>query len=238
MRMGGSCGLRGIARGGNVLEVVHEDVSVSDETEAVQPVRFQGQYHDSETNLHYNRFRYYDPDIGRFVSIDPIGLAGGANTYRYAAAPTDWIDPFGLSPCKTQGISQDASSIVPGGGLQAHENAGGHLLLKHVGQTEQSLMLRMVNEPRITGSSSYYDRATAEYAMSQALDANEPAIAAWLQGSAGRLKIEHSHPFPVGISVSRGASRAVDVSSTRAILVRDASMPTGYKILTGFPTTP
>ncbi|VEB41550.1 Cell wall-associated polypeptide CWBP200 [Chromobacterium violaceum] len=38
------------------------------------PFRFQGQYHDDESGLHYNRYRYYDPDIGRFISRDPIGL--------------------------------------------------------------------------------------------------------------------------------------------------------------------
>ena len=41
-----------------------------------QHLRFQGQYFDVETGLHYNRFRYYDPDVGRFVSQDPIGLVG------------------------------------------------------------------------------------------------------------------------------------------------------------------
>ncbi|NHZ67195.1 RHS repeat-associated core domain-containing protein, partial [Massilia genomosp. 1] len=44
-----------------------------------QPLRFPGQYADESTGLHYNTFRYYDPDIGRFISQDPIGLAGGAN---------------------------------------------------------------------------------------------------------------------------------------------------------------
>ena len=63
----------------------------------VQNLRFQGQYYDEETGLHYNRFRYYDPDIGRFVSQDPIGLAGGINTYQYAPNPISWIDPFGLT---------------------------------------------------------------------------------------------------------------------------------------------
>ena len=43
----------------------------------LQPIRFQGQFFDSETNLHYNRFRYYDSDVGMFVSRDPIGLLGG-----------------------------------------------------------------------------------------------------------------------------------------------------------------
>nr|WP_230945199.1 RHS repeat-associated core domain-containing protein [Burkholderia cepacia] len=43
-----------------------------------QNLRFQGEYLDRETGLHYNLFRYYDPDIGRFITPDPIGLSGGA----------------------------------------------------------------------------------------------------------------------------------------------------------------
>lgn len=62
-----------------------------------QPIRFQGQYFDAETGLHYNRFRYYDPDVGRFISQDPIGLAGGDNLYAYAPNPTGWVDPLGLA---------------------------------------------------------------------------------------------------------------------------------------------
>ena len=64
-----------------------------------QNLRFQGQYYDEETGLHYNRFRYYDPNVGRFVSQDPIGLAGGNNYYTYAPNPIAWIDLFGLR-CK------------------------------------------------------------------------------------------------------------------------------------------
>ena len=66
----------------------------------IQNLRFQGQYHDEETGLHYNRFRYYDPDVGRFASQDPIGLAGGVNTYQYAPNPVVWIDPLGLCKCE------------------------------------------------------------------------------------------------------------------------------------------
>ena len=61
-----------------------------------QAIRFQGQYFDHETGLHYNRFRYYDPDVGRFIHQDPIGLAGGANLYQYAPNPMSWTDPSGL----------------------------------------------------------------------------------------------------------------------------------------------
>nr|WP_240754569.1 RHS repeat-associated core domain-containing protein [Lampropedia aestuarii] len=62
-----------------------------------QHLRFQGQYYDEETGLHYNRFRYYDPDCGRFVSQDPIGLFGGDNLYQFAPNPTEWVDPLGLN---------------------------------------------------------------------------------------------------------------------------------------------
>jgi RHS repeat-associated protein len=62
-----------------------------------QPLRFQGQYLDEETGLHYNRYRYYDPVTGRFIHQDPIGLEGGENLYQYGPNSTEWIDPQGLS---------------------------------------------------------------------------------------------------------------------------------------------
>ena len=61
-----------------------------------QNLRFQGQYFDSESGLHYNRFRYYDPQTGRFVHQDPIGLFGGFNSYFSFPNPGIWIDPDGL----------------------------------------------------------------------------------------------------------------------------------------------
>lgn len=61
-----------------------------------QPLRYAGQYADSETGLHYNLFRYYDPQVRRFTTQDPIGLLGGINLYQYAPNPLSWIDPLGL----------------------------------------------------------------------------------------------------------------------------------------------
>ncbi|WP_174518562.1 RHS repeat-associated core domain-containing protein, partial [Pseudomonas syringae group genomosp. 3] len=61
--------------------------------EVEQNLRFQGQYFDVETGLHYNTFRYYDPEIGRFITQDPIGLSGGDNLYLYAPNPYGWVDP-------------------------------------------------------------------------------------------------------------------------------------------------
>lgn len=82
-----------LVREGNVLREIWEEQA----TPVVQNLRFQGQYFDAETGLHYNRFRYYDPDIGRFVAQDPIGLLGGKNIYLYAPNPVHWVDPLGLT---------------------------------------------------------------------------------------------------------------------------------------------
>ena len=71
--------------------VVAEEV-----TEIQQRLRFQGQYLDAETGLHYNRARYYTPDSGLFLTPDPIGLLGGPNVYAYAPNPIEWTDPLGL----------------------------------------------------------------------------------------------------------------------------------------------
>ncbi|KJL93276.1 hypothetical protein SS22_22860, partial [Enterobacter hormaechei subsp. xiangfangensis] len=60
-----------------------------------QNLRMQGQYLDRETGLHYNLFRYYDPDCGLFTQQDPIGLAGGINLYQYAPNALGWVDPWG-----------------------------------------------------------------------------------------------------------------------------------------------
>lgn len=72
-----------------------------------QPLRYAGQYADDSTGLHYNTFRFYYPDVGRFINQDPIGLLGGDNLYQYASNPTGQIDPWGWF-C---GTSQDHHPI-------------------------------------------------------------------------------------------------------------------------------
>ena len=63
---------------------------------AHQPFRLQNQYYDPETGLHYNYFRYYEAETGRFINQDPIRLLGGENLYQFAPNAQDWLYLLGL----------------------------------------------------------------------------------------------------------------------------------------------
>jgi RHS repeat-associated protein len=72
--------------------------STSTDTAAI-PYQFTGREDDGATGLYYYRARYYAPQLGRFISEDPIGLGGGTNYYAYALGnPVSLIDPQGLYP--------------------------------------------------------------------------------------------------------------------------------------------
>jgi RHS repeat-associated protein len=73
------------------------EAEVDPSSTVINNLRFPGQYIDQETGLHYNWFRYYAPRMGRYLTADPIGLAGGINLFSYASQnPVNAIDPFGL----------------------------------------------------------------------------------------------------------------------------------------------
>ncbi|WP_273869237.1 RHS repeat-associated core domain-containing protein [Serratia odorifera] len=99
------------------------------------PLRFQGQYFDGETGLHYNRYRYYDPQLGGYISQDPIGLVGGVNPYRYAPNPLGWADPWGLKKDDYTISANSAATDIPARGVHVNVHGpglpakGGHVSL-------------------------------------------------------------------------------------------------------------
>ena len=62
-------------------------------------LRYPGQLYDAESGLYYNRHRYYDPELGQYISPDPIGMLGGLRPQGYVHNPVEWVDPLGLSGC-------------------------------------------------------------------------------------------------------------------------------------------
>jgi RHS repeat-associated protein len=142
-----------------------------------QSIRFQGQWHDPETGLHYNRFRYYDPDIGRFIHQDPIGLDGGENLYQYASNPIVWIDPYGLKgvyifeTAKGQAYigkgpyDRYGRSVVREAGGPSGVSRGAHMDTKspcsNVSEDDYTLMVEsaaMVAYPRLPGAKPTLNR--------------------------------------------------------------------------------
>lgn len=84
---------------------------------AYTPLRFPGQYADPETGLHYNHFRHYDPEPGRYVTPDPLGLDPAPNPAGYVGNPATMSDPTGLAPCmqRMQDMAMQINNLKPEG---------------------------------------------------------------------------------------------------------------------------
>ncbi len=117
-------------------------------------LRFPGQYADPESGLNYNYFRYYDPETARYLSADPVGLAGGYAPHSYVPNPLTWLDSLGLSLLDVikNGVrilvheydaDKPAHAHVTGGGREVRIGPNGHPI---DGQPELSRTQRQVVE--------------------------------------------------------------------------------------------
>ena len=214
-------------------KVTHLAVGGGEQLE--QPLRFQGQYFDVESGLHYNRHRYYDPEVGRYLTPDPVKLAGGLNQYGYALNPTGWVDPLGLACLPCPGDPEGPySEIVPGGGLAAHEAQGGHLIAKHIDRTEAQLRDRLRAEPNIPIASTFPSRTAAESTVSSVMEKNKKTIDDFMIGNARKIVITEPMSTPVGVGVVRLSGKLESLAVVKLILQKSRNSPSGYIILTGY----
>ncbi|MBB3869180.1 hypothetical protein DER53_02570 [Parageobacillus toebii NBRC 107807] len=131
----------------------------------------------------------------------------------------------------------DFSPLAPGGGLAAHEARGGHLIARHVGKTDAELLQRLKDNPKITGASTFTDRATAEKVASEVLNDpnNKKIIQAWLSNPKikSTLVLPYQGTEIIGRGVQRGSTTVEHMTNAKIVLKKDGA---GGFILTGYPT--
>ncbi|WP_229416049.1 RHS repeat-associated core domain-containing protein [Pseudoduganella armeniaca] len=137
------------------------------------PLRFQGQYIEEETGLHFNRYRYYDPMSGRFISRDPIGLAGGLNVHQYAPNTTAWVDPLGLQRTLT-GTTKGGMARCSDQWRERYGPASTreHHLIPQAMLNDANFMVQM-RQSGITDPDDYVHRQIARIPNAQHIDVHE-----------------------------------------------------------------
>jgi hypothetical protein len=145
-------------------------------------------------------------------------------------------------PAASSGSSASATtakievhSHAPARDLSQDEAAGGHILRKHVGQTEDQLRERLERERNITGASTYTDRATAEHAVGAAIAQSQGRIQRWLDRSGGHpnLVLDYDSEAPIGRTINRGENQSRPC--THALVVLKYAGPSNYYVLTSYP---
>jgi filamentous hemagglutinin len=150
-------------------------------------------------------------------------------------------------PPATSGASSAPSSAVaaradihpagPARDLSQDEAAGGHILRKHVGQSDEQLRARLQREPRITGASTYTDRPVAERAVGAAIATSQDRIQRWLRRSGGHpnLVLDYDSEVPIGRTMNRNRGENQSRPCAHALVVLKYSGPNQYYVLTSYP---
>jgi filamentous hemagglutinin len=163
----------------------------------------------------------------------------------------------GLISCQPPAATNGASSAPPSSivarvesplsngpvrDLSQDEAAGGHILRKHVGQTDEQLRERLERESRITGASTYTDRTAAEHAVGGAIAESRDRIQRWLNRSGGHpnLVLDYDSKAPIGRTITRDhGSRNLGENQSRpcshALVVLKYAGPNDYYVLTSYP---
>jgi toxin YxiD len=128
----------------------------------------------------------------------------------------------------------DVSNVRPRN-LSEDEARGGHILRKHVGQTEEQLRERLERERSITGASTYTDRSIAEHAVGAAIAQSQSEIQSWLSrlGRHPNLVLDYDSDAPIGRTMNRGEVHSHVCEHAVVVLKYDG--PNEYYVLTSYP---
>jgi hypothetical protein len=141
------------------------------------------------------------------------------------------------SPYADSKIAQSSSRAATGPvrDLRRDEAAGGHIIRKHIGQTEQQLRDRLQREPNLTGASTYTDLSTAERVVGAAIAQSQGEIQNWLSrsGRHPNLVLDYDSPDPIGRTMNRGENQSRVCQ--HAVVVLKYGGPTHYYVLTSYP---
>ena len=121
--------------------------------------------------------------------------------------------------------------------LSQDEAAGGHILRRHVGQTDDELRERLERERGITGASTYTNRSVAEHAVGAAIAESQDRIERWLNHSGGHpnLVLDYDSPAPIGRTISRNRGESEARPCAHALVVLKYVGPNNYYVLTSYP---
>ncbi len=208
-----------------------------------QPIRFQGQWHDEESGLYYNRHRYYDPQQGRYISQDPIGLKGGTNLYGYVTNPTGMVDPLGLSGF---GFNHLEPLSIPAGEAQGRSM---YPQSQQAGIGEESMFWRAIKTVPYMSRQYYHDMVKPEKETAEAVSTVAALCSVIpITSTACGLTSMAAAGYAANLERQEGNNRqaAVDIAPTivaettgfivkRAEIVFD-SVSTGIGVMAGFVT--
>ncbi|WP_430382954.1 putative T7SS-secreted protein [Streptomyces sp. P10-4] len=189
------------------------------------PLRFPGQYFDPETGLHYNYFRHYDPETGRYLSPDPLGLAPAPNDTAYVHNPHTWFDRLGLAPDECEkGGSWDheeepylyrgigyANEHSPQKWLRMYEDATRGIAKPHGGHSDPQSHVGGDTDSIFTSWTTYYE----DMALEESYKGNGPGIVLRIPNSdgVGYSRVPGvSFPYDEGEVLIRGAVTGAEVS--------------------------
>ena len=155
------------------------------------------------------------------ASTNPASSASASATSSASASPS-----FRLESQPANGPVRD---------LRQDEEAGGHILRKHVGQTDEQLRQRLERERGITGASTYTNLPVAEHAVGAAIAQSQGQIQGWLNRSGGHpnLVLDYDSEMPLGRTINRGESQSRPCA--HALVVLKYTGPNHYYVLTSYP---